>query len=301
MRIPAQCPNCGKTFKVEEEHIGRKGRCPACHSLFVVAAEQEMPKPESGSSEPIHAFVEPTKPVATSMVGKRQLVIAGIAGVGVSVLLTLLVTYLLSSSGSATPKNVKKPPVSQKPVLPIVPIAPDPLVDLAPKEIVLPAPRKFNHSFEIKKREDRFNDDTTYSLRAKVNGNLELNIFNSVANKDPSPRDIIPFNFTSTSGRWQYLNFHRVKILVDTQPLPVAKSKHTGSVMNSGGVIEHITVYIALDELTKLLEAKKIEVQIGSTEIELTEEHIEAMRDFASQLPTGKTATRKFVVSHKAK
>lgn len=36
MYFKLACPNCGKNLKVSEEHVGRKARCPYCHTQVIV-------------------------------------------------------------------------------------------------------------------------------------------------------------------------------------------------------------------------------------------------------------------------
>jgi predicted Zn finger-like uncharacterized protein len=52
--IPTSCPSCHQTFRVVDDAIGKKVKCPACAHLFVVAtvikttlAKETSPKPAS--------------------------------------------------------------------------------------------------------------------------------------------------------------------------------------------------------------------------------------------------------------
>lgn len=62
MKVESQCPECDRRFKVAEEHVGRKGRCPSCQAAFVitVAAESE-PRPGKRKSDPAKGVVQPEK------------------------------------------------------------------------------------------------------------------------------------------------------------------------------------------------------------------------------------------------
>lgn len=42
MSITAQC-ECGKTFKVKDEHAGKKGKCPDCGSIVLIPFPEEAP------------------------------------------------------------------------------------------------------------------------------------------------------------------------------------------------------------------------------------------------------------------
>lgn len=40
MPIDTNCPGCGKTLRVGEEHAGRQARCPVCSTIYTVAGVQ---------------------------------------------------------------------------------------------------------------------------------------------------------------------------------------------------------------------------------------------------------------------
>lgn len=124
MKISTKCPNCDKTFKVEEQHVGRKGRCPACQSPFVVSAVQERPEAKLKPSERVDADIESARTVVSGTIGTRQLVIAGIGGFVGAVFVTLFAVYMLSSSAKHTP-------VAGQPIPLVVKSEPEPTVDKA--------------------------------------------------------------------------------------------------------------------------------------------------------------------------
>jgi predicted Zn finger-like uncharacterized protein len=41
MKIDSICPNCRKSFKVDEANLGRKGRCASCGTVFLVSSGDE--------------------------------------------------------------------------------------------------------------------------------------------------------------------------------------------------------------------------------------------------------------------
>lgn len=49
-------------------------------------------------------------------------------------------------------------------------------------------------------------------------------------------------------------------------------------------VMEHLTTHIPLEDCLELVNAKVVEGQLFSTEFKLTNEQLEALRDFASRM-----------------
>jgi predicted Zn finger-like uncharacterized protein len=65
MEINASCPNCGTTFTVRRELIGKRAKCPKCGSPFVISETANAQTPSAGSSsrpEPAGVPDMPTYP-----------------------------------------------------------------------------------------------------------------------------------------------------------------------------------------------------------------------------------------------
>jgi len=65
--IQFTCPNCGKRFKLGQEHAGRKGRCPGCRTIVQVPAaspdeplQPPLPVEEKDAETPSGAGDEPS-------------------------------------------------------------------------------------------------------------------------------------------------------------------------------------------------------------------------------------------------
>lgn len=66
MTFLTQCPNCGKSFRVNNNHLGRKGQCAACEYIFVV-------KPVSEShQQPTQSGLESSNNEATETVASES-------------------------------------------------------------------------------------------------------------------------------------------------------------------------------------------------------------------------------------
>lgn len=84
--IEITCDACGKKMKVPEEHVGRRGRCPGCRTVFIVKraeAVAEVPVPHASEAEPVSSDLDvkasssqvarPLSPVdAASSLSRRQ-------------------------------------------------------------------------------------------------------------------------------------------------------------------------------------------------------------------------------------
>ncbi|MFC4992216.1 DUF6288 domain-containing protein [Rubritalea tangerina] len=80
--IDAACPSCGKQFKLDAELLGRKGRCDACDTKFII---EEAPKRKAKKKE---AVSPPPQALASAKsssgvgVGVAAIALVGVLGVG---------------------------------------------------------------------------------------------------------------------------------------------------------------------------------------------------------------------------
>src|SRR5262245_29758640 len=51
-RVPINCPQCGRTLRVREEYVGRKGECRYCHNRFRMMPSEVEPLSEPPSEPP---------------------------------------------------------------------------------------------------------------------------------------------------------------------------------------------------------------------------------------------------------
>jgi hypothetical protein len=63
-RFESPCPQCGTQVAVSTEHVGKKGRCPACRAVFPITAPVEL-LPELSLASPLRPLppgLEPLPP-----------------------------------------------------------------------------------------------------------------------------------------------------------------------------------------------------------------------------------------------
>lgn len=82
MKTEVECPECNGRFKVDEELIGRKGRCPSCQSAFVITAalpDRSRPKKRknAGSQDAVPTEATPPKQRRSATSGPAILPIIG--------------------------------------------------------------------------------------------------------------------------------------------------------------------------------------------------------------------------------
>lgn len=76
---------------------------------------------------------------------------------------------------------------------------------------------------------------------------------------------------------------HDVVLTADGRPVPVGRAADYRT--RSGGqgtVLEMMTVTLPLEDLSSLTSARRVTARIGGEELQLTENHLEALREFAS-------------------
>ena len=124
---------------------------------------------------------------------------------------------------------------------------------------------------------------------------VELDIFNTGHNylrlfsafsypgHTPQIPEKLMIQFIANSDYWKYLRNHNITFLLDGVSLKLGQVKRDSSV-GSGNVTEHLLKIISLETFLKIINAKEVEVQLGSTEIKISHEELEAMRDYASRM-----------------
>src|SRR5262249_40133483 len=74
MPFPASCPNCAKTYSIDDAMVGKSLRCPGCGTVFIgqpplvgiqspkLFPAPNRPKSDSGAAEPDQTPTIPTNP-----------------------------------------------------------------------------------------------------------------------------------------------------------------------------------------------------------------------------------------------
>jgi hypothetical protein len=161
------------------------------------------------------------------------------------------------------------------------------------EEVLVPPVGNYKHSLEIVEEYDKFKDVTHTTVSGKAASNIKsadgvafYGIFN---NNDASYIDL---SFVVIAETWVNLkSFSPTKnnsliMLLDGKPTRFEFS-FDSDVGGSGSVFETSTIELSIKELMPIVNAEKVEVQIGRVEFTLNFAAMEALRDFASRLPRG--------------
>ena len=164
----------------------------------------------------------------------------------------------------------------------------------------IPEKRKFNHppfsesygsAFRLQQKYDKFKNKTIVSLSldlkpSKIRYSSNKLAFNSfffyLGEKVKTP-SFVMIAFQSTTDDWEYLRSHELTFLIDDKPLEIGTLKHKGSV-GKGYVIEFLSKLIPLSHFLMIVNSKKVDGKLFTTEFRFTEEQLEALRDYASRM-----------------
>ena len=153
----------------------------------------------------------------------------------------------------------------------------------------VPPPSPFKHNALIVTRYDKPTKrmktvlEHPLSLGRGVDG---LYLSASFFFSDPRLRTkpLLEIHFISLSKEPKYRNSHDMMIIADGMRVPVVGSTaqyHSGKVEN-GLVQEVIRMSVTYDTLFNLIGAKRVTAQLSSTQFELTNNHLESLREIAS-------------------
>lgn len=110
------------------------------------------------------------------------------------------------------------------------------------------------------------------------------------AYQDPRLRikPTIDISFVSVSKMPRFEFSHALSLLIDGQPWPLASPVQYFSRKQSGGLILETTkITLTYDSLISLIQGKKVAAQLGMTKFELTNNHLEALRELANMMMPG--------------
>lgn len=150
-----------------------------------------------------------------------------------------------------------------------------------------PLPGNYPHNFEISQKYDKFRNRTTLHLDLGVvwrneKNKLELNVyqsFNGEGRTDPNGVPGLQFTNVGHDG-WRYLSFHPITFLVDGKRMKY-EPDHSGDI-ETGYVLEHMWVHPTKKQFLDTIYAKTVEIKVGIDESQLTDSHLNALKDFAS-------------------
>ncbi len=108
-------------------------------------------------------------------------------------------------------------------------------------------------------------------------------LYASFAHQAPrSSKPAIDVVFLSVARESKYQNSHGVILFTDKEPLPAARAaEYSSRTGDDGSVTEAVKVTLPYGKLLRITNAKKVDVRLGSTDFEFTNNHLEALRELA--------------------
>lgn len=163
---------------------------------------------------------------------------------------------------------------------------PTPIVAKGTASLIFPKAEEISGARALEVKFDRFRGFTTISA---PRGDLGFGGFQLTASLiyagdtlKSLPR-YVSVMLSWSGSTWQYLYSHGVAVLVDGEAMSPEHVSHDGRV-GSGYVIEFIEFDLTPTQMARIGRAKKIEMQVGSTEGEVSEESLQTLRLVASRL-----------------
>ena len=157
-------------------------------------------------------------------------------------------------------------------------------------KLVPPPVREFNHPYKINVNYDRFKNLTTISLLIRVTESWTPELYFTFSYAGQTLKyapSNIKFTVTTSRGSGNRMPTTDFVILTDINRIRGKMAKEVSFIAVNGG-ITLVTNTASLNYATflSLANAQEIEMQVGDEEFSLTEEQLEAVRDFASRTAT---------------
>ena len=147
--------------------------------------------------------------------------------------------------------------------------------------------RTFKHNQNVEEKYDKFKDKTSVTLKLRLLGDitngLEVVLTETFAGQKPVTPTNFPVMFMATNKDLKYYLSHGLIFLVDGERIKFDDVKYT-KLTYQGYFIEVMILAVPFNTLKKIVAAKKVEAQLGSTEFALSDDYLEAMRDFVSRV-----------------
>lgn len=166
------------------------------------------------------------------------------------------------------------------------------------KSCPAPPPSPFKHSGRIATSFDSTGTGgmrTTLQHPRPIGGAQNaLYLTASFVHQDPrrSGKQSMEMILISSSAGAKYRNAHDVLLLCDGRPVRLASAARYQSTRADaqGMILEALKITLSRDELTSVTGARKVTARVGADEFELTNNHLEALRELASLM--GGTTSR---------
>lgn len=152
------------------------------------------------------------------------------------------------------------------------------------------AKRTFNHNETIEEKYDKFKDRTSVTLNMQLIGEkldgLQILVTDSYEGNKPKPKtasEKSPITFLAVGDDRKYKLFHSLIVLADGERIRLGEAAYLDLSMRSK-YVETMIFAVTYDTFRKIINAKKVEAQLGETEFTFTEQQLEALRDFNSRI-----------------
>jgi hypothetical protein len=153
----------------------------------------------------------------------------------------------------------------------------------------IPPPSPFHHNALIVTRYDkptkRMKTVLEHPLSLSQGGDA-LYLSASFFFTDPKlqrARPMLEIALVSVSKEAKYRNSHNVTILADAVRVPLVGQVQYQSGKGERGLVQEVArATITYETLFNLIQSKRVTAQLGSTQFELTNNHLESLREMAS-------------------
>lgn len=166
-------------------------------------------------------------------------------------------------------------------------------IGYAQRSCPVPPPSPFRHNAQIVTRQDSKTKQWKVFMqhpKSLTGGGDPVYLAADFAFQDPRLRvkPTIDISFVSMSKMPRFEFSHALSLLIDGQPWPVAAPVQYSSKKQSDGLyLETTKVTLTYDSLVNLIQGKKVAAQLGMTKFELTNNHLEALREIANMMMPG--------------
>lgn len=153
----------------------------------------------------------------------------------------------------------------------------------------VPPPSPFKHDGKIATRFDRSSNGMRTTLehpRALTRGADSVYIAATFIHQDPRQQmkpslDLIFFSASQTA---RLVFGEDVSLIADGQPMPLQRPANNLKTGGRKSNVASATVTLTYADVAKLTASRKVQVRLGGVEFDLTGNHIEALRELASQM-----------------
>jgi hypothetical protein len=151
-----------------------------------------------------------------------------------------------------------------------------------------PPPSPFKHNAQIVTRLDRSADRMRTTLQhPRIIGRAGEGLYLSATflYQDPKrpARPTLDLLFVSSSREFRYRQVHNLVILSDgKRAASIGEVRYQSRTDGQGMALEATGVTISYEELLNITRARKVVARIGASEFELSNNHLESLRELAS-------------------